>query len=101
MGKNKERVCHICGTQCPSWCPTCVKRFATRRNANEMTADERAQEAELLFGPAEIPPEMWFQRLEELVGRPLKRSLEIGSFKDSLVEEARTRIPVGNYWRSS
>ena len=84
----KERVCHRCGTRCTEWCPTCLDALETRRRAGEMTGDERAEELQSWRGPAEIPMNLIFQRIVELVGNPISTS-ELASM-DALVEEART-----------
>ncbi len=86
----KPRNCHICGTHCEEWCPTCVENFDTRRNADEMTGDERAEELKLLYGPLEIPFDMLHKRIEGLVGRPVFTH-EMGLNSDGLIEEARNR----------
>lgn len=90
MAKPKERTCHICGTRCTEFCPTCVENFKTRRNAEEMTGEERAKEMELLFGALEMPFPMVHERIEELVGRPVFTH-EIGLNSDGLIQEARNR----------
>jgi len=84
----KERVCHQCGTRCSEWCPTCLEAFETRRRAEEMTGDERAEELQSWRGPAEIPMNLIFQRIVELVGHPIFTG-ELANM-DALVEEART-----------
>lgn len=65
------RICHICGTECESWCPTCVDAFPARRAVSKMSPTERATELRSLVGPLEIPFLMLHQRIEELVGRPV------------------------------
>ncbi len=88
----KPRNCHICGTYCLGWCPTCLENFETRRNAEEMTGDERAEELTLLRGPAEIPFKLTLQRIVELVGHHVFIPHDIvGKEFDYLIEEARTR----------
>lgn len=84
----KERVCHRCGTRCTEWCPTCLTAFETRRKAEEMTGDERAEEMQSWRGSLEIPMNLLLQRIGELVGSPIN----VGELTtmDALVEEART-----------
>lgn len=86
------RTCHVCGTRTNTFCPTCVANFPNRRNAEEMTGDERAAEMVSLGDPLEIPFTLVHQRIEELVGRPVWTH-EMAGWKlyKLLVEEARTR----------
>lgn len=86
------RACHICGTECGDKepCIECVAQFPHRRNADEMTGEERVHELDLLYGPLEVFFSMVHQRIEELVGRSVWTH-ELSVNKDRLFEEARTR----------
>lgn len=83
------RACHLCGTLTDDWCPTCTAAFPERRNADQMTGDERAAELALWYGPLEIEFALMHQRIEELVGRPVWTHELIA--EERLIEEARTR----------
>ena len=54
-----------------------------------MTPDERADELERLRGPIEIPPRMFYTRIEELSGRRLRRSGLLSLDMPKLIKEVR------------
>lgn len=87
---NEERKCTRCGTICTAECPTCSKNFPNRKNAEIMTGEERAEEMKT-WEVCEIDPELVQQRIEELVGRPVNRFIEIANNWPGLIEESRTR----------
>lgn len=66
------RTCSRCGTEdVESACPTCTTEWETRRDAAEMTPEERLAEFDS-WGPIlEIDFPKLHQRIEELVGRPV------------------------------
>ena len=86
---SKARHCHICGTECTSWCPTCLEAFRKRWSPDQMTPGERADELERLRGPIEIPPRMFYTRIEELSGRRLRRSGLLSLDMPKLIKEVR------------
>lgn len=95
-GVTAPRTCHICGTVTDTYCPTCTAHFASRRNAEVMTGEERAAELELLCGPLEIEFQLVHRRIEELVGRPVWTHEMGSSGMPGLLQEARTRVPRGD-----
>lgn len=89
----RMRTCHICGTECQpkEFCPKCVEFFPLRRNATEMTSEERAVELESWMGVLEIPFDMLHKRIEELLGRPVWTH-ELAR-PEALLEEIRSSRP--------
>jgi hypothetical protein len=94
MTTEQPRTCHVHGIEVAyqQFCPSCMADFETRRNADEMTGDERAAEMEVWYGPLEVPFDKLHQRFEELLGRPVFTH-EMGLNKDGLIREARDRQP--------
>lgn len=67
----KPRVCTRCGTRCSEACPTCTAEWEGRRDATDMSPEERLAEFRS-WGPVlEIDWPKVHQRIEELVGRPV------------------------------
>ncbi len=64
------RTCSRCGHESvTNGCPTCTTEWESRRDASDMTADERLAEFKS-WGPIlEIDFDKFHQRIEELVGR--------------------------------
>jgi len=89
--KEESRTCSRCNTTAArlEFCPTCVAAFEARRNADDMTGDERLTELKS-YEISEIPFEMAHIRIEELVGRPVLIH-EMGLNWNGLLEEARSR----------
>lgn len=71
------------------FCPDCAEAFASRRDPDTMTGDERAAELIWWGEILTIPFGDLHQRYEELVGRPVWTH-EFAT-PASLIEEARTR----------
>ena len=87
-----KRVCTKCDTECEgkSPCPVCMEKFNNRRNADDMTGDERAEEMSY-WETCEIGPKLTQTRIEELVGRGVNFFIEVGQNWPGLIEEARTQ----------
>lgn len=73
-----RRICHVCGKSVllRMNCTQCLYSNKHRKDASEMTTEERYQELDKLFGPkrdliAEIPVGYITTRINELVGRPV------------------------------
>lgn len=83
------RECHWCGANVPDkeFCPDCLAAFPTRPKPEEMTADERQAEMELLRY-AEVPFDLIHGRIEQLVGRPVWTH-ELGLNWGGVCREAR------------
>lgn len=71
-------------------CELCIAAFPLREHAEAMTPDERVAELERLCGQVTMPVRMIFQRISELVGRPVYTH-EIALAFDQLREEAWSR----------
>lgn len=68
------RTCHICGTEVEDSqsCPTCLANFESREPTGRMTLEERRRELELLLsGVLEFDLDKFYQRVQELMGRPV------------------------------
>jgi len=66
-----ERTCSRCGTRCTEACPTCTVEWENRRDAVDMTPEERLAEFRSWGGTLEIDWPKVHKRVEELVGRPV------------------------------
>lgn len=67
-----ERTCTRCGHEgLTEACPTCTVEWENRRDASEMTPEERLAEFRSWGGILEIDWPKVHQRIEELVGRPV------------------------------
>lgn len=71
-GKSSEaRTCKRCGhPDLYEACPTCLAEWENRRDASEMTPEERVAEFDS-WDSLEIEFAKIHQRIEELVGRPV------------------------------
>lgn len=87
-----KRICTRCGKTCAGSlpCAVCLEKFNNRRNADDMTGEERATEMDYWI-TCEIGPELTQTRVEELVGRPVNFFVEVGQNWSGLIEEARTQ----------
>ena len=68
------RTCHICGTEVEDRqsCPACLANFESREPSWRITLEERRQELELLLsGVLEFDLDKFYQRIQELMGRPV------------------------------
>jgi hypothetical protein len=69
---SEPRTCTRCGHEgLTEACPTCTAEWENRRDASEMTPDERLAEYRSWGGILEIDWPKVHQRIEELVGRPV------------------------------
>lgn len=70
-GVHDTRICHICGATVPRHesCPTCTAAIPAWKSPALMTREERLAEFMILYGPLEVPFEIWHERLEALIGR--------------------------------
>jgi hypothetical protein len=68
----EPRTCTRCGhADLTEACPTCTAEWENRRDANDMTPDERLAEFRSWGDILEIDWPKVHQRIEELVGRPV------------------------------
>jgi hypothetical protein len=66
------RTCTWCGREdVVGECPTCAARWENRRDAGEMTVDDRVAEWRSMQPILEIAFARFHERVEELVGRPV------------------------------
>lgn len=69
---SEPRTCTRCGTpNLTEACPKCTAEWEARRDASEMTPEERLAEFRSWGGVLEIDFAKVHQRVEELVGRPV------------------------------
>lgn len=69
---SEPRTCTRCGTpDLTEACPVCTEAWEDRRDATEMTPDERLEEFRSWGGVLEIDWPKVHKRFEELVGRPV------------------------------
>lgn len=72
LSSKKKRTCSRCGTpDLTTACPRCTEEWENRRDAAEMTADERLAEFQSWRPVLEIDFDKLHKRIEELVGRPV------------------------------
>ena len=85
-------LCPTHGTEQTDFCEACISAFPDRRNADDMTGDERVEEMERIAGVVSMPFDTLHQRITELVGRPVWTHEMAGrEWWELLLEEARTR----------
>lgn len=83
------RTPHIRLSDCAEPWPLCAHSFPARQPANAMTGAERADEM-LLLCEHTPPLDLFYERVQELVGSPVSWADIAFSF-ETLIEEARKR----------